>query len=282
MARRIAVILLVVALASVSGFSRGALDRLTLSETLPDELLYLPNGKYLKVMSLGHRTLLADLIYLWAIQYYANYEGENRNRWVQHVFSDVIAELDPQYIDAYWLGALILILDVGDLEAGLALLDKGAERNPDNWILPYLAAWECYHAKQLERAAAYFQKAAAIPGAPTAVRRMRAGLLAKTGDLHQALAMWTSISQDPASDAVSKKIAARKIREAQTRLGMEAIQQAVERFRFDNGRWPSNLAELTGRSYLDSLPLDRDEHEFVYDSATGRVTSSSGLVLQGR
>ena len=280
MARRLLVGLLVVGLASLAVTTRATLDRMTpVSST--DELLYLPDGQHLKFMSLGHETFLADMIYLWAIQYYSNYEREQRHRWVEHVFGNVITELDPRYIDAYWMGALILTIEVGDVDAGVGLLDKGASRNPDNWILPYLAAWECYHAKRYDEAAAYFQRASTRPGAPTAVRRMRAGLTAKSGDQRDALAMWRSIQEDPASDALSVKIARRKVRELQTRVDVQLLQDTVGRFRIDNGRWPLTLEELVRRSYLGHLPLDPDENAYLYDTRTGQVSSPTGLVLGG-
>jgi len=280
MARRILVGLLVLGLVSIAGYTRATLDRMA-PESSTGELLYLPDGQHLKFLSLGHEMLLADMIYLWAIQYYSNYEREQRHRWVEHVFGNVITELDPRFVDAYWLGALILVLEVGDVEAGVGLLEKGASRNPDSWVLPYLAAWECYHAKRYEQAAAYFERASTKPGAPTAVRRMRAGLTAKSGDHRDALAMWRSIQEDPASDALSVKIATRKVRELQTRVDVQLLQDTVERFRIDNGRWPANLEELVRRSYLGQLPLDPDENAYLYDTRTGRISSPTGLVLGG-
>ena len=55
------------------------------------------------------------MIYIWAIQYYSNYEREDRYRYVEHVFGEVIAELDPHYIDPYWMGALIITIEAQDL-----------------------------------------------------------------------------------------------------------------------------------------------------------------------
>ena len=280
MARRLLVGLLVVTLASLAVITRATLDRMTPASST-NELLYLPDGQHLKLMSLGHEMLLADMIYLWAIQYYSNYEREQRHRWVEHVFGNVITELDPRYIDAYWLGALILSLEVGDVEAAVGLLEKGASRNPDDWVLPYLAAWELYHAKRYAEAAVYFQRASTKPGAPTAVRRMRAGLTAKSGDQRDALAMWRSIKEDPASDALSVRIATRKVRELQTRVDVQLLQEAVGRFRIDNGRWPETLEELVRRSYLGHLPLDPDDNAYLFDTSTGRVGSPTGLALGG-
>ena len=72
------------------------------------QLLYLPSGQYLRVASLGHPSVVADFVYLWAIQYYSNYEREDRFRYVEHIFGSVIPELDPRYMDTYSLGTLIL------------------------------------------------------------------------------------------------------------------------------------------------------------------------------
>jgi tetratricopeptide (TPR) repeat protein len=281
MLRRLSVVALVLSLACLAGFSRTTLDRLDDAKPADAELLYLPSGKYLKVMSLGHANLVADLVYLWAIQYYSDYEREQRHRYVQHVFTDVITELDPHYVDAYWLGALILIVETGQVDAGIALLDKGAGRNPDKWILPYLAGWECYYAKRYERANGYFERASRIPGAPAVVRRMRAGMVARAGDLGQALAMWREIQEDSKSDPLSVKIARRKIRSLKIRLDVEMLQKTAERFRNDNGRWPLRLEELIARSYIRDLPRDSDGRAYHYDAGTGRVFSPAGRVLEG-
>jgi tetratricopeptide (TPR) repeat protein len=281
MLRRLLVVALILALACVAGLARGALDRLAEQECKTEELLYLPNGKHLKIMSLGHANLVADLLYIWAIQYYSDYDRKQRHRYVEHVFGDVITELDPHYVDAYWLGALILIVETGELDAGIGLLDKGARRNPGKWILPYLAAWECYHARRYECATSYFERASRIPEAPTVVRRMRAGMIARQGDVSQALASWRDILQDPKSDPLSMKIARRKVRELQTRVDVETLQQAAARFRNDNGRWPLQLEELLKRSYIRELPRDPEGRAYLYDARTGEVFSPAGRLLGG-
>ena len=95
MVPRLLTLVLVLALAVTAGVSRSALD--VISDDASNDLLYLPNGKHLKILSLGHETLLADMIFLWAIQYYSNYEREDRYRYVEHVFGEVITELVRQW-----------------------------------------------------------------------------------------------------------------------------------------------------------------------------------------
>jgi len=279
MVRRLLVILLIVAAAGTAGVARGRLDRAVESRSAGKELLYLPNGKYLKIISLGHAQLLADAIYLWAIQYYSDYGRADRYRYVEHVFSNVITELDPHYVDAYWLGALILIMEAGDFEAGMKLLETGVARNPDNWILPYLTAWECYHAGAYERAADWFDRASAVPGAPTMVQRMSAGVRSKAGDLRSALRLWQEVLEDPEADRVSQAIAGRQIRDLQVRIDVEDLSAAIERFRTDNGRFPGKLEVLVRRAYIGHLPQDPDGRDYRYDAQSGAVTSPAGRVL---
>src|SRR5258705_368740 len=70
-------------------------------------LLYLPSGKYLKTMALGFDGLLADVLYLWSIQYYGNYDIRDRYTFLEQIYDQVITELDPHYLDPYLVGALI-------------------------------------------------------------------------------------------------------------------------------------------------------------------------------
>lgn len=277
--RLLLVWLVIALLAGVAGVAGGALEEISAGRSSSEELLYLPNGKYLKVASLGQAPVLADAIYIWAIQYYSNYERTDRYRYVEHVFGDVIAELDPHYIDPYWMGALIMTIEARDLEAGLRLLDKGFANNPEQWVLPYLAAWESYRAGEYGRAASYFAQAAGVPEAPVAVRRMHAGMISRAGHQRQALRLWAEVLEDPESDAASRAIAKRQVRHLKVRIDLQELRAAVERFRSETSRYPRMLEELLAGSYIESLPRDPWDREYDYDPRTGRVSSVAGRVL---
>lgn len=278
--RRLGVLLALLGLvASASGL--GTLRALEPARGSADALLYLPNGRYLRVLSLGQAPLVADVVYLWAIQYYSDYGREDRFRYVKHVFGDVIAELDPHYVDAYGLGALILTVEARDLEGGLELLEKGFAKNPDQWILPYLAAWECHRAGQYERAARYFQAAAGVPGAPLLVRRMQAGMMARAGDLAAALRLWRELRDDPASDELTRSIASRQVRDLQVRLDTAELEAAVREYERRAGRPPGTLDALVRVGILRSLPVDPDGRPYVYDRRSRTVSSTAARLLEG-
>jgi tetratricopeptide (TPR) repeat protein len=279
MMRRIlvGVLLAVAVLGAVS--ARARLVAIDVSGRGSKDLLYLPNGKYLKAISLGHAPLVADFVYLWAIQYYSDYDRSDRYRYVEHVFGNVIAELDPGYIDPYWLGAMILSTEAQDVEAGLRLLDEGFEKNPSAWILPYLAGWECDRVGQFDRAAAYFDRAAKAPGAPPDLVRLKAGMTARTGNLREAIARWQDVLDDPRNDDGARAIATRQIRTLTVRADVHDLDAAVAAYREQHGRLPRSLDELVRAGIVGTLPRDPDGAAYAYDPSTGTVSSTASRML---
>jgi len=259
--------------------ARARMTRLESAGRGEKELLYMPNGKYLKAVSLGHATLAADLVYLWAIQYYSDYGREDRFRYVEHVFGDVIGELDPQYVDPCWLGAIILTTEAQDVDAGLRLLDKGFERNPTAWLLPFLAGWECDRVKRFDQAAVYFDRAAKAPGAPPEMFRLKAGMTERSGNLRDAIARWKDVLDDPRNDEGARAIASRQIRTLTVRADVKDLEEAIGAYRERNGRPPRGLEELVSSGIVAHLPLDPDGNAYVYDASTGTITSVASRVL---
>jgi tetratricopeptide (TPR) repeat protein len=278
MRRALPYVLLIVA-ALGAGTARARIVGIDAERNGANELLYLPNGKYLKAMSLGHAPLVADILYLWAIQYYSDYDREDRYRYVEHVFGDVIGELDPAYTDPCWLGAIILTTEAHDVDAGLRLLDQGFARNPTAWILPFLAGWECERVSRFERAAVYFDRAATTPGAPPQLFRLKAGMTARTGNLREAIARWNDVLDDPRNDAGARTIAARQIRTLTVQADTSDLGAAIAVYRERNGRAPLRLADLVRAGILPSVPQDPDGQDYVYDPATGTVSSAASRVL---
>ena len=279
MIRRVVVVVLLAVAALGVGSARARLVDIDTSGGGTKDLLYMPNGKYLKAISLGHAPLLADFVYLWAIQYYSDYNQVDRYRYVEHVFGEVIAELDPGYIDPYWLGALILTTEGKDEEAGLRLLDRGFEKNPSEWILPFLAGWECERFGQFDRAAVYFDRAAKAPGAPPDLFRLKAGMTARTGNLKEAIARWQDVLDDPRNNDEARAIAARQIRTLSVRADVQDLDAAIATYRLRNGRPPRSLEDLVRTGILKALPADPDGNAYAYDPSGGTVSSAASRVL---
>src|SRR4030065_2811490 len=82
-----------------------AVERVPRKKIPGASIIYIPSGKYLKYATFGYSSLVADLVYLWAIQYYTTYTIVDRFQNLEHIFS-IIPELDPRHTQPCEIGAL--------------------------------------------------------------------------------------------------------------------------------------------------------------------------------
>lgn len=247
-------------------------DQISRARVPGSAIIYIPSGKYLKFATFGHSSVLADLIYLWAIQYYSNYTITDRFHYLEHIFS-IIAELDPHYVDPYELGALIAVYEGNNLELGLKILDMGLENNPDQWFFPFMAGHLAQLKKNYELASLYYKKALNIPGAPDIVKRLYAFSAFKTMDLETAWRTWLEV-YETAQDERIKKIANNHLYQVKAAIDEQIIERAVSLFREKYGRNPYNLEQLVRMGFLIEIPKDLDGQDYIYDSRTGEVKAA--------
>lgn len=248
-------------------------DNISRKKLPGSSVIFIPSGKYLKFATLGYSSLLADLVYLWAIQYYSNYSIPERFDYLDHIFS-IIAELDPCYLDPYDIGALIAVYDARDLDIALKILDRGLDKNPDQWIFPYNAG---HYVQMLKKdhilAQEYYKKMMEIEGAPAIARRLYADAAFKSMDYQTALENWQEIYQTAKEekDERIKKIASNHIYQVKAAIDIQMVKGAIAKFKERYGRNPIDLSRLVKAGFLDSLPKDLDGKEYLYDSKTGEV-----------
>ena len=233
-------------------------------------VIYLPKAKYLKYVTFGYDEILADLVYIWAVQYYSNYSIFNRFQYLDHIF-EVIAELDPSYVDPYDIGAIIAVYEAKDLALAFNILDRGLEKNPDEWLFPFMAGHYAQRfIKDYKIAQDYYKKAMEIEGAPAQTRRLYANAVFMTMDYQTALKQWLEI-YNTAEDERTKKIASNHIYRVKAAIDIQAISLAIEKFKEKYSRNPMDLSQLVKAGFLVSLPKDLDGKDYLYDSQTGEV-----------
>ncbi|TEU06956.1 MAG: hypothetical protein E3I52_04010 [Candidatus Aminicenantes bacterium] len=245
-------------------------DNISRKKIPGSSIIYIPSGQYLKFATFGNSSLLADLIYVWAIQYYSDYTIPDMYEYLDHIFS-IINELDPSYLDPYDIGAVIAAYEAEDLDLALKILDRGLEKNPEQWLFPYMAA---HYAQMIKKdhklAQEYYKKAMNIEEVPPIVERLYANAIFKSMDYKRALQTWLEIYKT-AKDERIKKIASNHLYNLTATIDIQKINEAIEKFKESYGRNPMELSQLVRAGFLDSLPKDLDGKEYIYDSRTGEV-----------
>jgi tetratricopeptide (TPR) repeat protein len=263
---------ILLALAAVAGF-KVMLDGAERVKIPGAGIVYLPSGPAVKAATFGFPAVMADIAYVWAIQYYGNTAIPERARNFNRIFS-VIADLDPRWTDPYLTAALIAHYDFQDPELALKAYDDGAARNPDEWIFPFEAGHYCQmYLKDYARAKAYFQKAAAIPGVPDVARRLFANAAFKTMDYQTSWETWKEV-YETATDPQIKKIASNHLYNVKAAIDVAALHSMLARFRETRGRAARNLEELAAAGLISYVPKDFDGKDYLYDPKTGEVKAA--------
>jgi tetratricopeptide (TPR) repeat protein len=230
-------------------------------------IIYIPSGKSLKYVTFGYHSLMADLVYLWAIQYFSDQTIWERFDYLDHIFS-IIAELDPQYLDPYEIGALIAVYDVKNLDLAFKILDRGIEKNPAQWIIPLQAGHVAQmFAKNFEVAQKYYKMAMAIEGAPAIARRLYANAAFRISDYKTAWQNWLEIYES-ATDPRVIKIASNHLYRTKAAMDFETLQSAIELYKNKHGRAPSDLQQLVSEGLIQAVPKDLDGEDYLYDPET--------------
>lgn len=155
------------------------------------EKLYLPSGKFVKEMSISYREVVADVLWMSAIQYYGDFRKGNHDLRYFRGLIDLVTTLDPHFSFAYRFGALVISEDTGALEEGMDLLKLGMARNPRSWQLPFEVGFLNYvNGGDRQVAGRYFELASKMPGAPESTERFAAFVYSKAGDRESSMRIW--------------------------------------------------------------------------------------------
>jgi len=156
--------------------------------------LYLPSGKLVRQASLGYRQIVADMVWLSAVQYYGGYRLDQHDLSYFEGLIQIVTDLDPHFIFPYTFGALVLSQDMQSFDRGIDILKKGMQHNPTSWRLPFEIGFLSYiDARNPDMAARYFDLASRMPGAPERTKRFAAFVYSTAGHQETSIKMWEEI-----------------------------------------------------------------------------------------
>src|SRR6266700_5640390 len=191
---KVAVFLFLATLAG-SVFSLRAVDAARGKEATLEEVLYLPSGKTVKRLSLGYHSLLADIYWTRAVQYFGGRHGQSTRYDLLYPLLDIATDLDPQLIEAYQSGSVLLSQPVpegaGQADKAVTLLEKGIRENPTYWRLYFTLGFVHYMDRHDPKAAEEaFTRGSNVHGALPFMKVMAARMAERTDDVTTAVYLW--------------------------------------------------------------------------------------------
>jgi tetratricopeptide (TPR) repeat protein len=176
---------------------------------LANQPTFVFDSRFLRSISLGHDLLLADLIWLDAVQYIGGH-ARNMNLDVLYQYLDTVTDLDPRFVYAYQVGELLLPQE-GRIDLAVLLARKGMKNNPERWELPfYLGFIYHYYARDYELAAKYYALAARKEGAPLSAQTLAASAQMK-GNKHQTGLITWQIILETTDNLALQRLAANRV-----------------------------------------------------------------------
>ena len=188
---RFAVLLLAAALVHISA---RAVEPVA-SAKAKIKISYLPTSDFVRMVSLGYRELAADLYWFKAVQYYGGYRLEQNDLVFFTHLVDLITDLDPRFLGAYKLGAIVIAQDLDNFSEAIRLLNKGLRHNPDDYWLTFEMGFLHYMGgRDYKAAEKYFRVAATLPASDGRAARFAAEAAARGGNIEASIMLWRELA----------------------------------------------------------------------------------------
>ena len=240
-----------------------------------EETLYLTSGGALQRLSLGYRSLAADVYWIRAIQHFGGTrqqvflpgqsagappaEGSKPYRLLYPLL-DLTTTLDPHFRAAYRFGSIFLAEPYpggpGRPDQAISLLEKGLAAEPDNWeYMQDIGFVHYWWDHDYQAAGTWFARSAEQPGAPWWMRSMAAVTLASGGNRQSSRQMWQSIAQTATVD-YQRNHAHRALAQLDSLDAIDLLGPIVQRFAAASGAPPRDWQTLVRAGLLAAVPLD--------------------------
>lgn len=239
-----------------------------------ERFMILPKGEYLKTAALGYDQLIADIIWLRAIQVIGEKRiSEEGYNWIYNAL-DVVTTLDPKFHYAYQVGGVILSALGKKIDLSNAILEKGLRENPSIWQIPfYLGFNHFFYMDDYKKAADYMTIASRLPGRPFYIPQLAATLYVEEGDPEVALEFLERVYKETEDERVRKEIET-KAKDVMIERDILFLEGGIKRYIEIYGKYPENLQELLTGKIINMIPKEPFGGHYFIDKETKEVKSS--------
>ena len=261
------------------------IDAGTRAYTPESEELLLRSGTALKKMSLGYDSLLADIYWTRAVQYYGNRAGIDGAKFdLLWPLLDIATTLDPKLIIAYRFGAIFLSepppAGAGRPDLAIELVKRGIAENPEQWHLNadlgFLYYWRM---KDYPNAAAAYLDGSKNPKAPVWLKLMAARITEKGGSLETSRMIWSQI-YETSQDKIVREKAMETLRGLRAQEDEAQLDQLAQEYQNRFGHFPASASDLRTGGLLLEIPEDPAGNPYVFGKdGKSRLDPRSPIVI---
>jgi hypothetical protein len=257
------------------------------------EELLLRSPAAIKRMSLGYDSLLADVYWTRAVQYYgqrAIVPGANFDQlWP---LLDISTTLDPKLIVAYRFGAVFLsqpkvnpgekgiVGGPGRTDLAVELVKRGVAANPGSWILDsdlgFLYYWRL---KDYPAASAAYLAGSKLPDAPSYMKMMAARVAEKGGSIETSRMIWSQVYTEATNPTIRSE-ALRMLRVLKAQDDEQHLDALAQDYRAKFGHLPASIGDMQQAGLLRGTPVDPAGFPYVLGpDGKSRLSPKSTIVI---
>jgi tetratricopeptide (TPR) repeat protein len=245
----------------------------------PVDTIYFRSGEAVRRLALSYDALLADVYWIRALQYFGRTRlSKDPDKSYDDLYPllDLTTTLDPQFNIAYRFGSVFLSEGYPDGPSqprqAIELLEKGFRANPTRWQYLHDIAFVYYWwLHDYGEAAAWFEKASQVPGAPGWLGPLAAVTLARGGDRESSRQLWTRLLES-ADHEYLRRAAEHRLIQLAVMDQLDELNLVLHRFQAATGAPAPSWAPLVQRGWLRGVPADPDGEPYVIDPKTGQAT----------
>jgi hypothetical protein len=264
---------------------QARIDPLTHTPAQEKEDLILRSPSTVKKMSLGYDSLLADIYWTRAVQYYGSRIGtENPNFDQLWPLLDITTTLDPKLVVAYRVGAIFLSergrAGAGRADLAVELLRRGIAANPDQWRLygdlGFIYYWWL---QDYTNSAAAYLEGSKVPNSLPLLKMMAARVAEKGGSLETSAMIWSDLYSSTKNPSVRAQ-ALEMLRGLKAQQDEIYLDEIAEKYKKRFGRYPASTRDIRDAGLLGGIPVDPLGFPYVFGpDGKSRLNPQSTVVI---
>lgn len=220
----------------------------------------LPRAELLQVLGAPVRTMIAD--YYWIRTTHATGVAKTAEEYRDiYEYANLVLTLDRDFQYVYQFAGGAIPFNLGreqwvNTQESTDILRRGAERFPTNVMLQLMLAYNLTTFQQkYTEAAEVLARASRLPAAPRYLAPLATRLYAQGGNFNAGLALADSLLQT-AEDPETKEAFARRKLELMLEERLKLIDDAAEKYRAREGKYPADIQQLVAAGDLSEIPED--------------------------